>query len=118
MFPLFFENSKIPVWLSSIPFVPIEINAITLGPFVFSRGIISETTKRHEAIHWAQYKECLILPFLLLYGAFYIINLCKGIKGSMAYYKIPFEKEAYQHQADPNYLENRRLFEWARNDKK
>jgi len=112
MFPIFFENSKIPVWLSKLS--PININAITLGPFVFSRGTISQTTKQHEAIHWEQYKECLIIPFLILYGTFYIINLCKGMKGSLAYYKIPFEVEAYKHQASPDYLKNRRLYEWAR----
>ena len=116
MFPIFFENSRIPVWLSNIPLVPIEINAITLGPLVFSRGIISKTTKQHEAIHWAQYKECLVILFPVLYAAFYIINLCRGMKGSTAYYEIPFEREAYKHQADPDYLDNRRLFEWVRNN--
>jgi len=114
MFPLFFENSRIPIWLSNIPFVPIEIGAITLGPLVFSRGELSETTKNHEAIHWAQYKECLIVLFPPLYAISYLVNLCKRMSGAQAYREIWFEKEAYTHQADANYLSNRRLFEWAR----
>ena len=114
MFPLFFENSKVPVILSSIPFVPININAITIAFCVFSVGEIDKTTKNHESIHWAQYKECLILLFPLLYGISYLINLCKRMTGAQAYREIWFEREAYKHQADPGYLSNRRLYEWAR----
>ena len=46
--PWFFENSRIPIWLSHL--APIDIGAITIGPFVFSRGEMSEETKNHEAI--------------------------------------------------------------------
>ena len=63
--PFFFENSKVPVWLSKL--APIEINAITLGPLVFSRGEISEKTKRHETIHYQQYIELLFIGFLVIY---------------------------------------------------
>ena len=47
-FPIFIENSKIPVWLSK--FSPININAITLGPIVLSRGVLSERVKRHFTV--------------------------------------------------------------------
>ena len=114
MFPIFIENSKIPVWLSKIPFVPIEIGAITLGPVVISRSEMSITTRRHEAIHWAQYIECAVVFFPILYFAFWIKNRIKGIAGAQAYYEIPFEKEAYANQEDPDYLLNRKLFAWAR----
>jgi hypothetical protein len=56
--PIFVENSKIPIWLSKI--APIEIGAITLGFIVFSRGEISERTKRHETIHFQQFLELRI----------------------------------------------------------
>jgi len=108
--PIFIENSKIPVVLSKLS--PIEIGAITLGPVVFSRNTIGEETRRHEAIHWEQYKECLILGFLFLYLFFWIKNLFGGFSGSGAYYNIPFEREAYDNQQDPEYLINRKQFAW------
>ena len=60
--PWFFENSKIPVWLSKI--TPIEINAITLFFFVFSRGELSDRTKRHETIHFQQFLETAVVGFI------------------------------------------------------
>jgi len=110
--PLFFENSKVPVILSKVS--PIEIAAITLGPFIFSRNEMSDRTKNHECIHWAQYKECLIIGFLLLYGASWLINICKGMSGADAYRYIWFEKEAYDNDHDFNYLQKRKWFAWAR----
>lgn len=112
-FPLFFEDSKVPVILSYVS--PIEIGAITLGPLIFSRGKMSTITKNHECIHWEQYKECLIVGFLVLYGLSYVINLCKGMRGPEAYRKIWFEKEAYDHDEDLDYIPKRKMFAWARN---
>ena len=112
MFPIFFENSKIPVWLSKIS--PINIGAITLGPLVFSRGSISEITKNHEAIHWEQYKDGLIVGFLLLYALSYIINLCKGQSGALAYRNIWFEQEAYNNEENLNYLSERKRYNWIK----
>ena len=66
--PIFFENSAVPKILSKVS--PISIGAITVGPVVFCDGEISESLKRHESIHWEQYKECLIIGFLLLYAFF------------------------------------------------
>jgi hypothetical protein len=110
--PVFIENSRIPVILSYIS--PIEINAITLGPVVISRDIMSEDTRRHESIHWAQYKECLIVGFLLLYAFYWIRNLISGFSGVEAYHNIPFEKEAYENQSDRGYLFHRKRYAWAR----
>jgi|TARA_Y100000310_G_C20384351_1_gene669683 hypothetical protein len=110
--PLFFENSMVPVWLSKIS--PIEIDAITLGPLVFNRGNMGQTTKNHETIHWAQYKECLIIGFPILYGISYFINRCKGMSGAEAYRNIWFEKEAYDNQADFEYLHKRKLYTWVK----
>ena len=113
MLPLFFENSKVPVILSKVS--PIEIGAITLGPFIFSRGEMSDRTKNHECIHWEQYKECLVIGFLVLYGLSYVINFCKGMKGPDAYRSIWFEKEAYDNDHDFEYIKKRKLFGWVRN---
>ena len=108
--PIFFENSRVPAYLSFIS--PISIGAITLGPFVFSRGEISERTRNHESIHWEQYKETLILGFLLLYAFYWVVGLIKYRGGMTAYFSIPFEQEAYAHDDDMSYISNRRRFSW------
>ena len=104
--PLFYENSKIPVILSY--FAPIEIGAITLGPFVFSRGVMSDVTKNHEAIHWEQYKELFIIGFLVMYLFFWVRGLIRYKDGKIAYAMIPFEQEAYACDQDMVYILNRK----------
>lgn len=110
--PWFFENSKIPVLLSTI--APIEIGAITIGPFVFSRGEMSDVTKNHETIHWQQYIETGIIGFVILYYSFYLYNYIKCRNGSLAYYSIPFEKEAYDNHEDMDYCLTRKRYSWLR----
>ena len=73
--------------------------AMAMWPFIFARKKLSEIDINHEQIHLAQQLELLIIPF-------YIIYLIEWIfKG---YRNISFEKEAYTHQEDMNYLEWRR----------
>lgn len=110
MLPIFVENSKVPVWLSKVS--PIEINAISLGLFVFSRGPMGSTTRRHETIHYRQWLELGFVFFPLLYGLFWLRNRLKGMDGVEAYYKIPFEQEAYTHDRQEGYLKSRKLYQW------
>lgn len=112
--PWFFENSKVPVFLSY--FTPITIGAITIGPLVFSRGEMSDVTKNHETIHWQQYIETGILGFIFLYYLFYAINLIRYRDGQKAYYMIPFEKEAYDNDENLGYLKTRKRFSWLKKD--
>ena len=102
---IFIENSKVPVILSKI--APIEIWAINIGPFVWCKGRLTETTKRHESIHWEQQKELFIIGQWALYGFFYFKNLLKlGWKGrEFAYRANPFEMEAYRNENVVQYLE-------------
>lgn len=110
--PFFFENSKVPVWLSKL--APIEINAITLGPFVFSRGEISEKTKRHETIHYQQYIELLFIGFLVIYVFDFLYAAVIKKKGFTrdAYLAIRFEQEAWHCDDYFNYLDIRRAYAW------
>jgi len=108
--PVMFENSKIPVLLSK--FAPINIKAITLFPFVFSRGTMTEETKRHETIHFQQYLETGVVGFLVLYLWDYMISLTKGAKGPEAYRNIRAEVEAWDNDGDEDYLENRKRWAW------
>lgn len=108
--PIFVERSFIPKLLSF--FAPIEIGAITLGFIVFSRGDMSETTRRHETIHFQQYLETLFLGFLILYFYDYCKSRIKGINGKESYRSIRAEREAYENQDNPNYLLERRRWKW------
>ena len=111
-FPIFIENSKIPVWLSKV--APININAITLGPIVLSRGILSERVKRHETIHFMQYKELFFIGFLLIYLYDYLYAALVKKKGFSrdSYLAIRFEQEAYDNDTNENYLKERKPYKW------
>ena len=108
--PIFIENSKIPVLLSKI--APINIGAITLGFIVFSRGEMTEKTKQHETIHFQQFLETLFIGFLLLYVYDYIMNYIRFRNGTLSYFNIRAEKEAYLHDETPDYLETRKRWRW------
>ncbi len=112
MFPVFFENSKVPKVLSKV--APIEINAITLGPLVFSRGELSDRVKRHETIHWMQYKELFIIGFLIVYLYDYLFAAVLKKKGfnRQSYMSIRFEQEAYDNDVNENYLKERKPYKW------
>jgi hypothetical protein len=112
--PLFFEHSRIPVWLSKL--APIEINAITLFCFVFSRGEIKERTKRHETIHYQQYLETLVIGFLLVYAFDYLWAAIVKKKGFTrdSYLSIRFEQEAHENDDFINYLDSRKRFCWMK----
>ena len=110
--PKFYENSKIPKILSK--FAPIDIWAITLGPFVFCRGELSERTKRHETIHFLQYKELYYIGFLGIYVFDYLWAALVKKKGFTreAYLAIRFEQEAWSCDKTEDYLEKRKPFAW------
>ncbi len=112
--PFFFENSRVPVWLSKL--APIEINAITLGPLVFSRGVLSEKTKRHETIHYQQYIELMFIGFLFIYLFDYLYSAIVKGKGFTreSYLAIRFEQEAWHCDDFENYLESRERFAWRK----
>jgi hypothetical protein len=110
--PIMIENSKVPVFLSH--FAPIDIWAISLGPFVLCRGIMSDVTKRHETIHFHQQLELFFVGFLILYGWYYLRGVISKKTGREAYYANPFEEEAYTHENDLLYLENRPFYHWKK----
>lgn len=110
--PWFFENSKLVTFLQW--FSPIQIGAITLGPFVFSKGIINEGTKNHEAIHWQQYIEMGIIGFIPLYLIYWLIGIIKYKNKDKAYMQIPFEQEAYENHSNPAYNLQRKRWGWLK----
>jgi len=116
--PWVFENSKLPVWLSKMPWINFEVNAFSFGPIVCCRGKISDTTRVHETIHYHQQWELLFLGQWILYAGFWIWGFFKNIKkanrSNLAYYNNPFELEAYDKQREPNYLDHRTLYRWTK----
>lgn len=111
--PIFFENSMVAALANR--FSPIsEVWAITLGPFIFCRGIMSGRTRLHETIHWKQYKELGIIGFLILYPLMYLRGLQKYGDRDVAYYMIPFEQEAYDNDNNPAYLDERKPYAWLK----
>ena len=111
-FPKFYENSKVPVILSK--FAPIEIYAITLGPWVFCRGELPESTKRHETIHYLQYKELWFIGFLFIYLFDFLWAAIISGKGFSreSYLAVRFEQEAWDKDSEEDYLEKRKSFSW------
>jgi len=110
--PMFFETSFVPKLISK--FAPIDIWAISLCGLVFCRGNLSPRVRRHETIHFQQQLEMLFVTQLILYVAFWLFGLIKYRNGSIAYYENPFEREAYQNDADEEYLENRPRYAWIK----
>jgi len=108
--PYIFEHNKIPVWLSYV--APITINAISLGPFVFCRGELSEESRRHEIIHYRQQLELLFIGQWVLYTIFWLWALFQYRSPKEAYHQNPFEREAYDNAEDPKYLDTRPMYAW------
>lgn len=87
--------------------------AICLFGLIFSVRPLNPSEYNHERIHAAQQKELLYLPFFLWYGIEWLILYIKYRDGMEAYHHIRFEKEAYRHQDDPNYLKKRKHFHYV-----
>ena len=69
-----------------------------------------DTIVRHERIHTRQMVELLVIPFYLLYIAASLREGPVFRDTESAYRSISFEQEAYAHQDDPEYIQQRRLY--------
>ena len=71
-------------------------------------------TKRlinHERIHTAQMRELAYIPFYIIYLIEWALRLL--LKGN-AYRGIGFEREAYVHESDYDYLKRRKHYAWLK----
>ena len=66
----------------------------------------------HEKIHTRQEMELLFIPFYLFYILEYLIRLLQYRNHNLAYLNISFEREAYKHGHNLEYLNSRRSFAW------
>lgn len=93
-------------------FVPFpQFAAINLFGVLFCRpnARITPTLINHERIHTAQILEMGIIFFYIWYVVEWTIKL---FSSGNAYMRISFEREAYRHERDLNYLKERKLFAW------
>ena len=73
---------------------------------------LSPAIVNHEAIHAAQQREMLYLPFFIAYFFEWLYRLF--LPGN-AYENLSFEREAYANQSNPRYLDHRpRFAQWRR----
>ena len=88
--------------------------AMCIFPFIFVRKdarALKTTDINHETIHGKQQIELLWVLFFVWYGIEWFIRLVAyGFDCHLAYKNISFEQEAYLHEDDLIYLNNRKLF--------
>lgn len=68
----------------------------------------------HERIHTAQQRELLFIPFYIIYVIEWLIRLLQYHTWQKAYMNISFEREAYTHGYDLNYLKTRKHFSFLK----
>lgn len=88
--------------------------AINIFGIIFTKKELSERELNHELIHTKQMKEMLYLFFYLWYGIEYLIIRIFHDTQHSAYRDISFEEEAYNNEADLNYINTRKHYAWSK----
>lgn len=83
--------------------------------FVHPDARISDRLINHERIHTAQMRELAFVAFYLIYFIEWVLRL---FMKDNAYLSIGFEREAYRHEGNLNYLEHRKHYAWVKYLKK
>lgn len=102
----------------------MKIGGISLFPFVILREYLLENNyyyiKRkvvinHESIHFQQALEMLVIPFYMWYALEWLFKALSFKLGSKTpYERLSFEREAYLHEHDLNYLQTRKRYAWLK----
>ncbi|MEC3905406.1 hypothetical protein VOI54_00095 [Tamlana sp. 2201CG12-4] len=103
--------------LTSKYLVPKGYLGMTVYPFVFLKtkeAIQDKALVNHESIHLRQQMELLIIPFYLIYGIEFLIKLAQFKNRNTAYRNISFEKEAYLHETNLEYLKHRKIWSFLK----
>lgn len=108
-------------WVASIVFRILGSNKIYAGQSFFIFIILREERFRynyklinHEKIHQRQQRELLFVGHWILYLFFYLYHLAITRSHIKAYERIPFEREAYAHQSNLKYLNDRPAYNWRK----
>lgn len=92
------------------PYDAIAIWPLILAKSRWKRQGLPAPLLRHELIHLAQQAELLLLPFYLQYLLEWFAGMLRYRNWQKAYSTISFEREAYAHQHDADYLKGRKRF--------
>lgn len=100
------------IYNSIIPFSGYK--AINLFGVLFVRRpyTMSKIDINHEQIHTKQMKELLYIFFYIWYFIEWIVLLFKYGDSHKAYRNIRFEKEAFTHENNLDYLRTRKHFNY------
>lgn len=90
----------------------VPVAGITLWPFILLARPPDDVIVRHETTHIRQQAELLVIGFYALYIGEWIYHRIKGKSSSDAYMALRFEREAYAHEAETEYLASRPMFAW------
>jgi len=98
------------IYNSIIPFNGFK--AINICGLIFARknAKMKDTDLNHEKIHTKQILELLIIGFYLCYVFEWLFRLIFHKYEKDAYHSVSFEKEAYAHQNDLEYLKSRKHY--------
>lgn len=93
--------------------LPRNVDGITLFGVVFVRAqyAADPVLLNHERIHCRQQRELGYILFFIIYLLEWLWHLLRLRNKHLAYRAISFEREAYLHQQNLNYLQRRPL--WA-----
>lgn len=101
------------ILIKGIPFKKIQ--GITLFPFIIVKPKMPNMVLlNHERIHIRQQLELLVIPFYIWYLSEWLYHYIKCRHTWMAYRRISFEREAYDNEADFNYLKNRKIWSFCK----
>ena len=93
-----------------IPFRGFKCINLFGNLFVREGCTMSRTDFNHEAIHTAQMKDLLYIPFYLLYVLEWLCRLIQLQDSRKAYHAISHEREAYDNQGNSDYLTERKPY--------
>jgi ABC-type transport system involved in cytochrome bd biosynthesis fused ATPase/permease subunit len=92
--------------------VVVPIAGITLWPFILLAQKPDALTVSHEKIHIRQQAELLVIGFYVVYVSEWLLHRFRGKSADDAYNALRFEREAYLHENEPEYLTSRRWGAW------
>ncbi|MCG2420356.1 hypothetical protein K8089_15125 [Aequorivita sp. F47161] len=94
-----------------------NFSGITLWPFVILKHhALKEDVVfiNHESIHLRQQAELLLVFFYLWYGIEFLVRWFQYKNQYQAYRNISFEREAYNHEQNFEYLKNRKFLRFLK----
>lgn len=89
-----------------------DFYAINLFGLIIAFDDLSKEELNHELIHTAQARELFYIPFYIWYILEWGILVIRYKDKMKAYYQIRFEREAYSHQNDLEYLKKRKHYHY------